>query len=410
MAVTQKRWIGSVIGAAVLVLVLVGLAGRSQAPEVETALVTRQNLEASITSNGKVEPIEPYVVRAEFATFVEKVSGVEGQPVRRGQVILMLDANDTRAQLARAREQLLAAQEDLRVARAGGPPDEVAQLEADLRKAQVDVASLTTTQETLKKLIAKQAATQDELDQNEAKLARARAQLQALEQKKQALAQRAQLDVERAGLRAQQAADQIRSLEEKLRTAVVTASADGTLYSLPVRAGDYAKVGDVLAEMADLHRVRVRAFVDEPDLGWLAPDQLVEITWDAIPDHVWTGRTEQIPKQVVARGTRSVGEVLCSVDNQKLELLPNVNVNVRIRVRQKAAALVVPRAAVRSEGTHRYVLVVQGDRLRRREITVGIGSATMYEILSGVAEGDRVALPGEQELKDGMEVRALEPK
>jgi multidrug efflux pump subunit AcrA (membrane-fusion protein) len=59
MAVMQKRWVGSVIGAAVLVLVLVGLAGRSQAPEVETALVTHQNLEASITSNGKVEPIEP---------------------------------------------------------------------------------------------------------------------------------------------------------------------------------------------------------------------------------------------------------------------------------------------------------------------------------------------------------------
>jgi len=410
MAVTQKRWVGSVIGAAVLVLVLVGLAGRSQAPEVETALVTHQNLEASITSNGKVEPIEPYVVRAEFATFVEKVSGLEGQAVRRGQVILTLDANDTRAQLARTREQLLAAQEDFRAARAGGPPDEVAQLEADLRKAQVDVASLSATQEALKKLAAKQAATQDELDQNQAKLARAQAQLQALEQKKQALAQRAQLDVERASLRAQQAADLVRSLEEKLRTAVVTAPADGTLYSLPVRASDYVKIGDVLAEMADLHRVRVRAFVDEPDLGWLAPDQLVEITWDAMPDHVWTGRTEQIPKQVVARGTRSVGEVLCSVDNQKLELLPNVNVNVRIRVRQKAAALVAPRAAVRSEGTHRYVLVIQGDRLRRREITVGISSATMYEILSGVTDGDRVALPGEQELKDGMEVRALEPK
>ncbi len=410
MAVTQKRWIGSVIGAAVLVLVLVGLAGRSQAPEVETALVTRQNLEASITSNGKVEPIEPYVVRAEFATFAEKVSAVEGQAVRRGQVILTLDANDARAQLARTREQLLAAQEDLRAARAGGPPDEVAQLEADLRKAQVDVASLTATQEALEKLAAKQAATQDELGQNEAKLARAQAQLQALEQKKAALAQRAQLDVERAGLRAQQAADLVRSLEEKLRTAVVTAPVDGTLYSLPVRAGDYVKVGDVLAEMADLHRVRVRAFVDEPDLGWLAPDQLVEISWDAMPDHVWTGRTEQIPKQVVARGTRSVGEVLCSVDNQKLELLPNVNVNVRIRVRQKAGALVAPRSAVRSDGTHRYVFLVQSDRLRRREVTVGISSATMYEILSSVAEGDRVALPGELELKDGMEVRPLEPK
>ena len=56
---------------------------------------------------------------------------------------------------------------------------------------------------------------------------------------------------------------------------------DGTLYSLPVKAGDYVTVGQLLAEMADLHRVRVRAFVDEPDLGHLAPNQTVQITWDA---------------------------------------------------------------------------------------------------------------------------------
>jgi HlyD family secretion protein len=410
MAVTQRRWVGVVVGAAVLVLVLVGLAGRGQAPEVQTAVAVRENLEASITSNGKVEPIEPHVVHAEFATFIEKVSAVEGQSVHRGQSILTLDASSTRAQLSQASEQLLTAQEDLRAARAGGPPEEVAQLDGDLRKAQVDVAALTAAQESLKKLVAKQAATQDELDQNQAKLARAQVQLQTLQQRREDLARRAQLDVERARLRVQQAADEIRSLEAKVRSAVVTAPADGTLYSLPIHAGDYVKVGDVLAEMADLHRVRVRAFVDEPDLGSLAPDQLVEITWDAMPGRVWTGRTEQIPKQVVARGTRSVGEVLCSVDNDKLELLPNVNVDVRIRVRQKAAALVVPRAVVRSEGPHRFVFVIQGDRLRRREVMVGISSATKYEILSGLAEGDRVALPGEMELKDGMEVRALEPK
>ena len=90
----------------------------------------------------------------------------------------------------------------------------------------------------------------------------------------------------------------------------------------------------VAGQIGDTIRVRVRAFVDEPEMGLLAERQLVEITWDAQPGRVWNGKTEILPKAVVARGSRSVGEVICSVDNAKLELLPNINVNVVVRVRE----------------------------------------------------------------------------
>ena len=134
----------------------------------------------------------------------------------------------------------------------------------------------------------------------------------------------------------QQAQSEIAALRrQSCASARITAPADGTLYSLPVKAGDYVKTGDLLAEMADLHRVRVRAFIDEPELASLEPGEPVKITWDALPNRTWTGKTEVIPKQVVARGTRSVGELLCAVDNQKLELLPNINVNVRIHSNER---------------------------------------------------------------------------
>jgi multidrug efflux pump subunit AcrA (membrane-fusion protein) len=106
----------------------------------------------------------------------------------------------------------------------------------------------------------------------------------------------------------------------------------------------------------------------------------------------------------VARGTRSVGEVLCSIENAGLELLPNVNVNVRIRVREQANALVVPRGAVRSEGNEKVVFVVEGSTLKRRVVQVGITGAGSVEIVSGLSEGETVALPGEVELRDGMNV------
>jgi HlyD family secretion protein len=214
--------------------------------------------------------------------------------------------------------------------------------------------------------------------------------------------------VESAELLANQAQDQVRSLEEKVRSANVVAPTDGTLYSLPVRAGDYVKVGDVLAEMADLKHVRVRAFVDEPDLGRLAPNQTVQVTWDAKPGRIWTGRTQQIPKEVVPHGMRSVGEVLYSVDNQKLELLPNINVEVTILVLERNGILAVPRSAVREDDGKHYVFLFDNGKLHRREISVGIANASKYEVLSGLALNDQVALPGDRNLKDGMEVRPVE--
>src|SRR5215469_9188332 len=316
----QKRWAGLTLAAGLAVVLVIVLANRGQAPQVQMVKVGREDLTASITSNGKVEPVAPVVARAQFATFVENVNAAEGQPVRRGQVVLTLAVADVRAQLSQARSALLAAQNDLRNARAGGNPDEVAQLNADLANARAAVASLERKQQALTALAAKQAATQEEVLQNQASLEQARTNLATVQQKKDEMARRAQLDTERAELHVKQVQDQVASLEAQVRSATVVAATDATLYSLPVHRGDYVQMGQILAEMADLRNVRVRAFVDEPDLGSLEERQEVQVTWDAMAGRSWVGQIVQVPKQVVPRGSRSVGEVLCSVDNAKLEL------------------------------------------------------------------------------------------
>jgi HlyD family secretion protein len=404
---TRKKNI-LILAAVIIVLIVAVFSLRKKAPLVPFEEVVREDLSATITSNGKVEPVAATVARAGFPAFVSNVAAHEGQAVRRGQLIVTLDAADIRSQLAQARADLLGAQTDLQHARAGGPPDEVAQFEGDLQAARLEVTNLERTEQELKNLVAKQAATQDELVQHQARLAKARGNLKTLEAKKQLRAQQSAVTVESAGLHVSQAQELVRSLDEKVRSATVVAPTDGTLYSLPVKAGDYVKVGDTLAEMADLKHVQVRAFVDEPDLGSLETGQDVEVTWDARPDHMWTGHTGQVPKQAVARGMRSVGEVLCTIDNDRLELLPNINVQVRILVRERRGALVVPREAVREDGGRHYVFLLVDGKVRRRDITVGVASASKYEVLSGLAAKDRVALPAEKELKDGMAVRPQE--
>ncbi len=397
--------------AVVLAFVLIKLSGRKPAPKISAVTPVRENLTSSISSNGKVEPISPYVMRAELNTFVEKVYPSEGQQVKRGQQLLELDVKDAAAQLAETRSKLLQAQDDLRAARAGGRADAAAKAAGDLANAQKERDRLQKNHEALLHLIAQEAATQDELATNDLALTRAQAEVTRLTAAKQEFERGVKLDRDRAVLQVEQLKNEAAALEDKVRQGRITAPADGTLYSLPVKAGDFVKVGDSLAEMADLHKVRVRAFIDEPDLGGLEQNEPVKITWDALPNKTWSGKTEIIPKQVVQRNTRSVGELLCSVKNDKLELLPNINVNVRINSRERLGVLSVPRGAVEVEGGRRYVYVVKSNQLgvgkstlEKREIHVGIADATNYEVVSGLEEGELVALPGDVDLRDGMNV------
>jgi len=400
--------------AAVAAFILVRLSGRQPVAKISAVLPIRENLSSSVDSNGKVEPIAPFVVRAQLDTFVEKVQGVEGQQVKKGQLLLELNVKDAAAQLAEARAKLLRAQDDLRSAKAGGRADDAARAIGDLAKAEAERDRLQRNHDALERLVAKQAATKDELATNELALASAQAEVTRLAGAKKEFGLNLSLSSSRAVLQVQQAQSEVAALEEKVRDGRITAPTDGTLYSLPVKAGDYVRVGDLLAQMADLHRVRVRAFIDEPELGAIQQNEPVKITWDALPNRSWAGRTEIVPKQVVPRGTRSVGELLCAVSNDGLELLPNINVNVRINSQERVNVLSVPRGTVSTENGRRFVFVVKKNplavsqsTLEKREIKVGIADSASYEVVSGLQQDELVALPGDTDLHDGMAVKVV---
>jgi HlyD family secretion protein len=410
-----RRLILAAAGVALLVVVLVWVGRRAPVPSVGVVKVTRQDLTETVSTNGKVEAIDPAVIRAETNAFVTKVSATEGRPVRAGQALLELDTSDAEAELARTRQTLLDARDALRSARAGGHADDLGQVEADLRKSQAEVERLRNEEGALERLAARQAATPDEVNQNKLALIRAEATAKQVAARRDEMQRRASLDAQTAQLQVDRAQATIASLEKKVRQGNLLAPIEGTLYLFPVHVGDYVHTGDLLAEIGTLTRLRVRAFVDEPELGPVAPGQRVLIGWDALPNVTWGGVTEQVPKTVVPRNTRSVGEVLCSVDNASQNLLPNANVTVSILVHSAQNALVVPRGAVRDDGERRYVYVV-GDTvglggstqiLRRRVVRLGINNAGSFQVLDGLREGDEVALPDDAELSDGIKVKAV---
>jgi HlyD family secretion protein len=402
--------------AGIVAYALIRVSGRQPVAKISAVTPIRGNVISSISSNGKVEPISPFVVRAQLDTFVERVLVVEGQAVKKGQLLLELNVKEVAAQLAEAKSKLLRAEDDLRAARAGGRTDDAARTAGALATALAQRDRLQRNHDALERLIAGQAATKDELAANDLDLAKAQTEVTRLTAAKQEFDRAVKLDANRAELQVEQAQSEVAALAEKVGNGRIIAPANGTLYSLPVKASDFVKTGDLLAEMADLRKVRVRAFIDEPELGGLEPGEPVKITWDALPNRTWIGRTQVIPKQVVQRGTRSVGELLCEVDNDKLELLPNINVNVRINSKERMNVLTVPRGAVETEADRRFVFVVKSivglavggqSTVEKREIHVGIADATNYEVISGLREGELVALPGDFDLRDAMAVKIM---
>jgi HlyD family secretion protein len=152
----RNRILLFLLAAGILAYVLVLLSGRQPVAKLSATYPTRENIVSSVSSNGKVEPISPYVMRAQLDTFVDHVYVLEGQQVKRGQLLLELNVKDAAASLAQARARLLKAQDDFRAANSGGRADEAARVTGDLAKAVAERDRLQRSHDALQRLLAQQ--------------------------------------------------------------------------------------------------------------------------------------------------------------------------------------------------------------------------------------------------------------
>jgi HlyD family secretion protein len=376
---------------------------------VRATTVERGPIRSLVSTNGKIEPLQNqnFDAHAPISTTVKRLLVKEGDHVRKGQLLLQLDDADIRTQAARALAQVKTAQADQSALKTGGTQEEVLTLNSQLVKARSarDVAQRNL--DAFRRLQQDGAASPGEVRQAEDALQRAQADLTLLEQKQKdrySPPETARIDAQ--GAEAQAAYD---AAEDALLKSSVHAPFDGMVYSLPVKQGAFVQAGELLVQEADLSRVLVRAFVDEPDVGRLQPGQKVEITWDALPSRLWTGAVNTVPSTVKLRGSRNVGETTCVVDNHDLRLLPNVNVGVTIVIAEHNNVLTLQRDALRIDESKPYVYKIVDRHVKRQTIEFSLQNLTRVEITSGLSEGDIVALPAEESkpLFDGATVKVV---
>src|SRR5437870_1224471 len=370
----RHRWLLWAVGIVGAVVLLASFMSHDDAVPIRSATVQPGTIRSIVSTNGKVEPLQSFEAHAPVGTTVKKLLVREGDHVNQGQLMVQLDDADARSQAAKALAQIRSSEADVSAIQSGGNREEVLTLEAQLAKTQTQRDAAQRNVEALRRLQQQGAASPSEVKAAENQLAGAEADLKFLQQKQKD--RYSKPEVARVQAQENEAQSAYAAAEDILSKLNIRAPFDGIIYSLPVRQGAYVNPGDLVLQEADLSKVLVRSFVDEPDVARLAPGEKIEVTWDAMPGQVWKGSVSAVPAAVKLHGTRNVGETTCVVANRDFKLLPNINVGVTIVTAQHDNALTVLREALRLDDGTPYVYQVANNQLFRRNVQTAISNLT----------------------------------
>jgi HlyD family secretion protein len=374
--------------------------------EVTAARAEPQTLTQTKSTNGRVEPLENFNGHAPAPGVVDKVYVQLGQEVQTGAALVRMDDTDARKEVATAEANLASSRLALQIQEHGGTAAERVTSTADIDAAKTQVQQDTRALAALEKLQAEGAASANEVAQAHHELTAAQAKVDALEATKGARYSADDVRAQKALVASAQAG--VDAAKSAYAGVDIHAPFAGTVYAIPVTQYQYVQGGETLVQVANLKKLQIRAYFDEPEIGQLKVGQKVTIAWQAKPNELWHGHIVEVPTTIITYGgTRNVGETLISVDDANGVLLPNTNVTVTVLEVTHENVLSLPREALQTKGMGVYVFRIVGDRLVKTPVMVGLSNNERFEITSGLKEGDLVALGAvtEEELSDGLRVK-----
>jgi len=387
-----------------ILLVLVVAAGvvlalRARGPTVQTTLAVRRDLEQHLVASGRVRVPTRIQIAAQTTGLVIAIGVVEGQRVKRGDLLVQIDDSAERAAVKQADaavKQAAARVQQLQRVGAIVTTEAVSQAESNLARAETELARTAKLAET-------GAVPIMELDDARTAVAVALAQRNAAEAQRLA-ATPAGAD-SRIALAAQlQAEAQLAAAKVRLSQTLIVAPLDGTVLLREVEPGDVVQPSRTLLVFAADADVQLVFHPDERNLAALRLGQVALAAADAYPQEVFEARVSYIAPSVDPQ--RGSIEVRLAVAKPPSFLKPDMTVSIDLAVARREDALVVESDVVRDAATARpYVLAVEDGRVARREVRLGIRGDGAIEIVSGVTEGADLIVPDGQRLAAGARVR-----
>jgi HlyD family secretion protein len=195
----------------------------------------------------------------------------------------------------------------------------------------------------------------------------------------------------------------LETAQAALKAATLTAPFTGTVISVGAEVGDLVSSNTVVVLLADLTALRVRAVVDETDIGPVKVGQEVDITFDAFPGRQFQGQVLEVPFLGTLSQNIVTYDVPISLEGDKdVPLKPGMTANLKIVLARRENVLLIPAMAVQPGETGNVVLVQDSPQKPSvaTPVEVGFGDGVYVEVTRGLNEGDRVVveyqLPQEQ--------------
>jgi HlyD family secretion protein len=390
---------------AALALALIALAayfGRNAllGTPVETVEVVRADLVQTVVASGRVMSPRRVHIGAVITGRVVGVPVAEGQTVKKGDELVLLDDKDVRAALLQAQAGVSQAEAKLRQLREVGLPA----AQQGLLQAEATLTQVRGQFDRTKRLQAQGFVGQSQLDDAQRNLDVAESQTRAARVQVETNSARGS-DFAMAMTALEQARASERVAQARLPDTVIRAPVDGILISRSVEAGDTVQPGKELFSLAPAGDTQVIVQIDERNLAQLAPGQKALGSADAFPGRRFPAELIYINPGIDA--LRGSVEVRLRVPAPPDYLRQDMTVSVDIEVARRSQAVVAPTEAVRDATTAQpWVLAVRSGRTERVPVKVGLRGDGRLEVLEGAAPGDTLVPATNGLITAGQRVRA----
>jgi RND family efflux transporter MFP subunit len=364
-------------------------ADASDVPRAAVVKVQRKNLSSTLEIASEFLPYQEIDVYAKVSGYIQKLYVDWGTHVKQGQLLAVLEIPELQQQLLQDEASVRRADQEVSRAR-----EEQSRAESAYSVAHVTYTRLADVQKSRPELVAQQ-----EIDVAQGKDLEASA---GVSSSKDALAA-----AEQALLAAKAALDKDKAMFAYAR---MTAPFDGVVTQIYaytgalLPAGTSAAKGDsALCHLSQNNLLRLVIPVPERAVPDISDGQALEINVSAL-HKTFAGKIVRFSDQIDPATRTMHTEV--TVPNVNYELVPGMYASVKIPLHSVAGVLTVPVQAVQSSGTGQgTVLVVNSsNHLERREVTLGLQTATDAEVLSGLRENETLVFGEQNQFKEGQQV------
>lgn len=357
--------------------------------EVEVATVVKQPIVRTLRVTGSLTADEEAEVAAETGGRVVATPAERGLRVAEGDVLIRVSATEADASAREAEANV--AQIEARLALGAGQgfdPERVP--EVATARASRDLAEADFKR--IQSLLDQRVVSQAEFDQRRTQVEAARNQYDTARNAARQLFRQ----YEAAGAR-------LLLARKALADTAVRAPFGGLVVERKVSIGDFVTRGTKVATVVRVTPLRAELSLPEQWLTGVRPGQDLTLEVDAYPGRQFAGQVRFVSPAVRADQRALMVEAI--VPNADGQLKPGLFVSARLDGATNEPAVVVPKSALRRDGSISRLFVVRGDRVEERVAKLGQESGAVVEVLAGVSEGDQVATGNVGRLRDGMRIR-----